>query len=155
MPNLDAETFWFDVSGCKDTLQEIEDNPNSIPGCKLGEAVKSALLTNGWTEADTGSDVFAEDWGWCFFIKHEAETFMIGVHVTDSVEDADDNARYQAVERDEAGAFAEHWHKRGLMDVLTGRRKRDPSIQVAGQKAFHDVLSDMSQVRNLKAEADM
>ena len=142
--------FWFEVCGCKDSREDLDENVNGIGGKALARVLRDALMQAGWY-ATTNEEVFAEDWGWCFFLKRADQEYMFGAHVIGTGPDMDE-AEYLEAEWDEAGAFVEHWHRRGLLDRLLGRNRRDPAFQVEARVEFEAVLSGLSGFRKVKAE---
>ncbi|MEJ8560436.1 hypothetical protein QTO30_03770 [Yoonia sp. GPGPB17] len=150
-----SEPIWFEFSGHKDTQADIEDNVNAISGKRFLEALKTALLSDGWSESTEryDSEVFPEDWGWCVFLRHEEALMMIGSHVLENSDtDTDSYQAYLNLDWIEAGVSITHFHKRSLGDRFRGRNKADPTVHEKAYRSVMSVLKSLSYVRCVSAK---
>lgn len=152
LPENLHEPIWFQLSGHKDARDEIEDNVNSLSGKTFLSKFKDVLLHNGWSKSTEryDSEVFAEDWGWCLFMRHEGALIMLGTHVLSP--DLSDDEGYQEYLNDDwvdCGLSVEHFHKRTLADRVRGRNKADPTVQERAFRSIWNTLSGLSYVSGL------
>jgi hypothetical protein len=156
MTNVFHEPIWFQFSGHKDDQNHVEENVNSFSGKTFLIACKEALLVNGWSESIERYDskVFAEDWGWCLFMRHESALMMLGAHVllSSDLSEDDEYRDYLAAEWIDCGLSVTHFHKRTLGDRLRGRNKVDPLVQEKAYRSIWDTLASLNYVRDLSIE---
>ena len=147
--------IWFQFSGHKDTPGDIAENINSFGGKSLLLALKSRLWDQPLSKSTEryDSEVFAEDWGWCVFLRHEGALIMLGTHVL-SGDLSDDEAYSDYVSADwiECGLSVEHFHRRSLGDLLRGRNKADPDIRTRAFESIWKELSRLAYIRALSLE---
>ena len=149
------EPMWFQFTGHKDSRADIEENVNSFSGKTLLSSLKQTLLENGWTESTEryDSDIFAEDWGWCVFLRHEEALMMLGTHVLSDDELSEDEGHLKYLDEDwiDCGLSVHHFHKRTLGDRLRGRNKADPAVRESAFKSIWNTLSGRDDIRDLSS----
>jgi hypothetical protein len=150
-----SEPIWFQFSGHKDSKDDVEENVNLISGKSILNALKAALLKSGWSVSTERYDstVFAEDWGWCVFLRHGEALIMLGMHVLyDDVSQDGEYQQYLTEEWIDGGLSVEHFHKRTLGDRLRGRNKVDPEVFKKVYRSVWDTLSGLDYIRGLSCE---
>lgn len=155
LPDDLKQPISFEFSGHKDAPDEIEDNVNAVSGKTLLQAFKVVLLDNGWSESTEryDSEVFAEDWGWCVFLRHEENLMMLGMHVlAENLFEDKDYKEYLDRDWVEGGIFVEPFHKRTLIDRLRGQNRADPTAHERAFRSIWDTLAALSYIRNLSTE---